>query len=479
MGILDVCLKLLIVLSLLGFSSPFAIAKDKNHRKLQVSENKRLLQYEDGTPFFYLGDTAWELFHKLNKEEVDLYLQDRATKGFTVIQAVALAELDGVNSPNAYGYLPLENGDPAKPLLTPGNDNDYWDHVDYVIEKANSLGLVIAMLPTWGSYWHDKDKSIFNVENAEDYGCFLGERYRNSDIIWVLGGDRVPENEEMKEIIRAMAKGLNTGDNGSHLCSFHPGGGYGSAIYFHNEDWLDFNMRQNGHEVDYWRYSQTLEDYRLNPIKPVMDSEPVYEDHPVAFNPDKFGHTISMDCRRALYWNLFDGAFGHTYGHHSIWQMYNPIRDEGINNPLMSWQKALEQPGSSHMKYAKQLLLSRPYFSRVPADDVIIKDKVETSIPGRGRYRFVATKDSKGSYAMVYAPVGRSFSVNMEVINDKRVVAWWFNPRNGKSRKIGVFDNKGICLFNPPALGEMVDWILVLDASSCKYVIPESDNLIY
>ncbi len=58
-----------------------------SHGKLKVSENKRFLQHEDGTPFFYLGDTAWELFHRLDKEESGKYLEDRAGKGFNVIQA--------------------------------------------------------------------------------------------------------------------------------------------------------------------------------------------------------------------------------------------------------------------------------------------------------------------------------------------------------------------------------------------------------
>src|SRR5688500_10157743 len=104
--------------------------------RLKVSDNKRFLVREDGSPFFYLGDTAWELFHRLNREEADRYLDDRARKGFTVIQAVALAELDGLNDPNAYGHKPLINNDPAKPDV---KDEDYWDHVDYVVNKAGSL----------------------------------------------------------------------------------------------------------------------------------------------------------------------------------------------------------------------------------------------------------------------------------------------------------------------------------------------------
>src|SRR5918999_4864053 len=88
--------------------------------RLQVSDNKRFLIRSDGSPFFYLGDTAWELFHRLNREEADRYLEDRARKGFTVIQAVALAELDGHSDPNPYGHLPLVNLDPARPAVEDG-----------------------------------------------------------------------------------------------------------------------------------------------------------------------------------------------------------------------------------------------------------------------------------------------------------------------------------------------------------------------
>ena len=83
--------------------------------KLRVAANHRYLEYDDGTPFFYLGDTAWELFHRLDREEAQYYLSNRAAKGFTVIQAVALAELGGTDVPNAYGELPLINRDPTTP----------------------------------------------------------------------------------------------------------------------------------------------------------------------------------------------------------------------------------------------------------------------------------------------------------------------------------------------------------------------------
>lgn len=200
--------------------------------RLRVSDNSRFLVREDGRPFFYLADTAWEIFHRLKREEADHYLADRAAKGFTVIQAVALAEFDGHTAPNAYGHLPLVDLDPAHSAAADDGGADYWGHVDYVVRRANELGLYVGFLPTWGRYWCDEVKDggpLFTVANAEVYSEWLGRRYRDSGVIWILGGDRTPETEEQRDIVRSMARGLRSGDGGTHLMTFHPRGGEGSA----------------------------------------------------------------------------------------------------------------------------------------------------------------------------------------------------------------------------------------------------------
>ncbi|MCX7699253.1 MAG: glycoside hydrolase family 140 protein [Gemmataceae bacterium] len=460
------CVILSLVFGLTG--RPIPLFAEAPHR-IKVSDNRRYLVTEDGKPFFYLGDTAWELFHRLNREEAEHYLRDRAGKGFTVIQAVVLAELDGLKDPNPYGQTPLIENDPRRP------NEKYFEHVDWIVAKANELGLVIGMLPTWGDKWNKKwagGPEIFDPANAAVYGEWLGRRYKDRGIIWILGGDRPIETDQHREIIRAMAKGLRRGDEGRHLITFHPMGGQGSADFFHNEEWLDFNMRQNGHGIEFTgRYDKTRRDYDRTPIKPVLDGEPAYEDHPVAFKPQELGYNTAADVRRAIYWDLFSGAMGHTYGHHSIWQMYAPTR-QPINNPLMTWREALAAPGAGQMQFARKLLESRPMLQRIPDETIIIPEPVATAIPGAGTRRFAATRDQDGSYAMVYVPVGRPFQVRMEVIRGSKVVAWWFDPRTGKAERIGEFTNMGAQRFTPPTPGELTDWVLVLDDAAKGYPPP-------
>ncbi len=458
-----------ILLGMLLLCPTFASAATPALPKLKVSENKRFLVKEDGKPFFYLGDTAWELTHRLNREEIDHYLQNRAERGFTVIQTVVLAELNGLRDPNPYGHKPLDDNDPTKP------NEDYFKHVDYMVNKANALGMYVGLLPSWGDKWNKTvgmGPEIFTPENAAIYGEFIGKRYKDKGIIWILGGDRHVETDAHKEIIRAMANGLRKGDGGAHLMTFHPPGGNSSADPFHDDPWLDFNMRQNGHVAEYGsRYDLTRQDYARTPTKPVIDGEPIYEDIPVSFTSKSYGHSIAADVRRPLYWDLFAGAFGHAYGHNSVWQMWKPDKPP-VAEALMYWDEGINQPGGAQMQYGRWLMESRPFLTRVPDNSFIVAAQFPTSVPGTWRYRFVSTRDEAGSYAMVYAPIGRTFGVKMDVIKGAKVKAWWYNPRDGKATAIGEFEANGERRFSPPDTGEVLDWVLVLDDAAKNYPPP-------
>jgi hypothetical protein len=129
------------------------------------------------------------------------------------------------------------------------------------------------------------------------------------------------------------------------------------------------------------------------------------------------------------------------------------------------------------MQYGRRLMESRPFLTRVPDDSVIVPNKITTAMPGTGTRHFAATRDESGSYAMVYAPIGRSFKVRMNKISGAQVKAWWYNPRDGKATAAGEFANTGEHEFVPPNPGEALDWILVLDDAAKNFPAPGSKSL--
>ena len=443
---------------------------------LKVSENKRFLVTAEGDPFFYLGDTAWELFHRLDRPQAVRYLDKRAAQRFTVIQAVALAEVDGLRTPNPYGALPFVDEDPARPAVTPGSDPekageyDYWDHVDFIVDEAEKRGLYIGLLPTWGRWVNDADRSdaIFTVDNARIYGEFLGQRYREKPVIWVLGGDRTADGVEA--IWRAMAKGIAVGVSGwedydAVLMTFHPRGGHTSSTWFHEDVWLDFNMHQTGHgaaeRVRGW--DRIAQDYARTPVKPVVDGEPLYEDHPIGFRQAvDNGFSFDAHVRQRAYWHVFAGACGFTYGNHAVWQMYVPGR-KAVNGPLFYWYEAICRPGAEQMRHVRGLIESRPMLSLAP-DQSIVADALD------GHNRIQAARGD--GYAFVYTGSGRPITVDMSRLSGARVRAWWFNPRNGSVAEIGTFENAGTQEFVPQFTGFGSDWVLVLDDADRDFPVP-------
>ncbi len=422
--------------------------------QLSVSPDKDHLVTKSGKPFFWLGDTAWELFHRLSREEADEYLENRARKGFTVIQAVVLAELDGLRVPNYYGDLPLIGEDPARP------NEAYFKHVDYVVRKANGLGLVIAMLPSWGDKWNKKwgvGPEVFNTKNAALFGEYVGRRYRDKNIVWVLGGDRDCEEPQDYEILRAMAAGLKKGDGGKHLMTFHPQGGKSSSDFFKEDDWIDFHMSQTGHSQQSRNYLFTIKHKQMVPRKPHLDGEPRYEDHPNDFNPVKNGWMDDVDARQCAYWSVMAGAFGHTYGNHNIWQFYTFGRAP-VSWARTNWKTALDHPGAYQMGIMKRLFESRNWTNMRMNNSLIVNSNPED------QSHMVAAISADSSFIMVYTPLGDSISVNTSALRSDFIQASWFNPRDGELKKLEPFKNIAKAGFRPHSSGRGSDWVLIVDA---------------
>ena len=299
--------------------------------KLVVSEEGRYLKHENGTPFFWLGETGWLLPERLNRDEAEYYLEQCKRRGYNVIQ---VQTLNNVPSMNIYGQYSMTDGYNFKNINQKGVYG-YWDHMDYIIRTAAKKGLYIGMVCIWGS---PVSHGEMNVDQAKAYGKFLAERYKDEpNIIWFIGGDirgdvKTAEWEALATSIKAIDK--------NHLMTFHPRGRTTSATWFNNAPWLDFNMFQSGHrrygqrfgdgdypieentEEDNWRFVERS--MAMKPMKPVIDGEPIYEEIPHGLHDENELLWKDYDVRRYAYWSVFAGSFGHTYGHNSIMQFIKP-----------------------------------------------------------------------------------------------------------------------------------------------------------
>jgi len=420
---------------------------------------------EGGEPFFWLGDTGWLLFSKLDRFEAANYLENRAQKGFNVVQVMLLHQLTVTN---AYGDSALVQMDISHPKLSPGNSSgdpgeyDYWDHVDYIIDLAGEKGIYMALVPVWGS---EVRKGAISCEQAGSYASWLADRFAHRrNIIWLNGGD--VKGSDSLAIWNTIGHNLDQSAP-QHLITFHPFGRTMSSTWFHQASWLDFNMFQSGHRrydqedspmaygQDNWRY--VTKDWNLTPAKPSLDGEPAYESVPQGLHDTTQPRWNDNDLRRYAYWSVFAGGFGFTYGHNSVMQMHKPSDTRVSYGARKYWYDAIDDPGARQMIHLKTLMLSKPFFDRVPDQSIIAEEQGE-------QYDYLLAARGM-DYAMVYTYTGRMMSIRMGIIHGAEVLASWYNPRNGKMEKIGIFNNQGILEFDPPgSKAEGNDWVLILDS---------------
>lgn len=459
----------------------------KDHGILQTSsENPHYLSFQDGTPFFWLADTGWEMIHKLNREEIAIYLKNRREKGFNVVQTVIISEFKNMSQTcNYYNDSIFSNNNPEIPKVTSGNnyniaeEYDYWDHIDYAVKTAENQGLYLALLPSWGEWVTPRtEKAIFNTtKQTYNYGWFLGNRYKNNpNIIWILGGDRLPD-ERLNgiELWRAMAEGIADGTNNINnkdekadfsttLMTFHCFNS--SSKWFHYDDWIDFHTWGSYHaEVNNTRsYQAAIADWDMQNPKPTINSEPCYEGMGINYAIADNGVFTSTDSRIAAYWSVFSGAAGFTYGANTVWQFDSGNKQNQYTKNNLNWIKDLDLPGAFQMGYLKKLIESRPMSELVP-DQTLITD-------GQGDCVNRTCAIRGNSYAYIYIPTGNKTTIKMGSISGVKVIASWFNPRDGKITTIGEFENRGEQSFDVPGMskelgwlrsGRGCDWVLILE----------------
>jgi len=435
---------------------------------IRISENGRYFVKADGTPFFWLGDTAWSIFNHPKPEDVDLYLNDRAAKGFTVIQGV-IALWDYNGRTNCDGQLPFVNRDV-------GQINEaYFKNVDAVLDKVEARGMYMAMLP----FWHKNPGSFLFGDDTpakmKAYCKFLARRYASRNVFFILGGDATAVNTNMQHVTDLEAEGLLEGAKAAGvekiLISYHPTGQQSSSFWFAERPWLAFNSIQSGHRIRTTNFRLVGDDYAKTPVKPTLDIEPGYEnitDGLRTNSPDAV-RIGANDVRRSAYLAVFAGAAGHTYGNGEVYEFWSSARGGIVARwgSGLDWHESLKLPGSGQMQFLRHLIESRPMLIRVPDQSLIVG-----TVTNLATERLEATRGGDGSYAFVFTPTGKPFTVDLTKLSGQTLRCWWYDPRTGHASSIGDMPRQGSHEFTPPAGGDGNDGVLVLDDASRGFAAP-------
>jgi len=309
----------------------------------------RHLVHDDGTPFFWLADTAWSAGAKASAAEWERYLTARGDQGFNVVQVNALPQHD---ASRPWDRLPFgECWDLDDP------DPSYFRALDDRVAAAHDRGFVPALVALWFNYapgtWPDWDSADvrhpMDETQAARLGRYLAARYGAFGPAWLVSGDTNYEKDDDAALSVYDAAGRAIGESVTHpLRTTHMVGGLATPERVARRDWVDFHCYQSGHRTDLGQPVRMATECRSRDENPVINGEPPYER--IGFH-DADGQRVSREtARRAAWLSVLAGAnAGVTYGAHGVWPWHRG--DErfggadywGTPDP---WDEALSFPGA-------------------------------------------------------------------------------------------------------------------------------------
>ena len=425
------------------------------HGPLVVSSDDRHLMHHDGTPFFWMGDTAWNGPLLSTTSEWNLYLKERSRQKFSAVQWVATQ------------FRAAPDGDINKQPAYTGKDKitintAFFQRLDEKVDAMNKAGLVSVPVLLWAINAGGNPAVNPGVSLPDDQAILLARymvaRWSGNATAWILGGDadyRGDKSAKWKRIGAAVF-----GHTSHAPVTMHPGGMQWVWNEFIEEKWFDFVGYQSGHGDDArtlkWITGGPLtEDWMKLPHKPFINLEPPYENH-VAYQSKK--PITPETVRRAMYWSLLCApTAGVTYGGHGVWGWDDgtkePTDHPGTGVPL-PWQKALTMPAAEQMRYLAEFFGSIEWWKLRPAPIVVVNNP-GTQAPAK----FIAgAKSDDKDLMVVYVPEDRTVEIKLNLMPASPNVTW-FNPRTGEKSPAVAVVTTDTCQFPTPAEG---DWILFM-----------------
>ena len=471
--------------------------------KLHISENGRYFEKADGSPFVWLADTAWTVPARLKWDDVLHYMETRKKQGFTVLQMVVLDPEFNEEMRNPCGIKALKEDD----LLQP--EEQYFSYVDWVLDQAEAYGFYVLLLPVWGELvvgwdWNGGEHPLYMTEqNAAAYGKWLGRRMAGrNNILWCLGGDRMPvcRGKDYRPVWRLLAEGLAEGLTGKclkydsdreewkkllityHACHEAETGECSTFSYWTPEDqWISFTMLQSGHGAFKKNYELIEKERRgkasgaeTDPSKkeliyPVWDGEPAYEMMPMTWPvKDLNSFHDTRIVRRRAYWALLAGAFGHTYGHASVWNTATEKEKNMICR--YTWAEAIQSDGSYQMKILRDFMEAYDLSSFEPCQERLLR---QSAAEDELDLHEQAAVDIKNKVMLIYFASDTEEQIDLKGVMKGKVYQAWFDPKNGQ-----LTETAACTLPDPDAILTVrnsleEDRLLILADKAAKISVPQ------
>ena len=412
--------------------------------------------------FSFSADTPWSLFVALDLKETEQYLKNRQGKGFNTI-TVNLIEhwFNGETlaypgaSMNREGHFPFTQYLPGIVPDFTFPDEDYFRYVDKVLHLAMKYGFLVMMTPAYMGYEGQKEGWYNEVlangdARCREYGRYLGKRYADfPNIVWIMDGDRNPDSAS-RPLEVEIIQGIKDFDR-VHLFSSHCMPVNSSRDQWEGEAWLNFNCVYTYAFPPHNSYvhEQCLRNYVKSPVMPTLLFETCYENE---------HNATAGQIRAQMYWGWLCSIAGVQFGNLPIWRFGQ------------GWQNAMDWQGSCDASIMKKLVDSRNWFKLVPD----LEHRVLFDGYGSGESYVSAARADNGETVIAYIPQGTAIWVDLQQVSGDKLVAWWFNPRNGLAQQIREYTEKNKMQFTPP---DRNDWVLVIDDMEYNFGIPGGKQL--
>ncbi len=435
------------------------------HGSVRASADRRAFAHEDGTPFFWLGDTWWMgLCKRWSMDDFRLMTADRAQQGFTVIQIVAGLYPDmpafdprGANEAGFPWELDFARINPA-----------YFDMADLRIQWLVRNGLMPCIVGCWGYFlpWMGEEKMRKHWRN-------LVARWGAYPVVWCLAGEVIMPyylSDSRDADIAAQRVGwtrlgryLREIDPYRHPISAHAGLTGNGYDQVDDLSVLDFGMPQPGHgNLDAVRGQAALmvRNITHEPRMPVVNSEANYEG---------IMGTCWEEVQRFTFWStMLSGAAGFTYGANGIWQinaraaLYGPS-PHGFSWGDTPWEEAYLLPGGRQVAIGKRILQRFNWQRFAPHQEWVEPAAHE------GDYQQPYAAGIPGEVRVIYTALSSpGIRVTLKGLEPGiRYTATYHDPRTGCEVPCGPLQPEadGSCLAPQPPLFQ--DWVLVLEGSPC------------